>query len=418
MPAILKPSPPKLKFALGVFLLGGVCLHAVLFWTARRQVVEGYPDFSIFYTAGLIVRRGEAAHLYDNQLQKETQREFAPGPVGKLGLLPYNHPPFEALLYAPLSYESYLAAYWLWLMVNVLVLAGILRALRPRLPALFSVVPWAPYFAALGFFPIAFSLLQGQDSVLLLALYCLTFLAFCDGKDFRAGAALGLGLFKFHLVLPFAFVLLLRRRWRAMAGFAATGAGLGAISLALVGWKELLYYPHYVWWINQHEPIRIIVPSNMANLRGLIGGWNGGTALPMWGNGVIVALSLGLAIWAAVQWDAADRGNEQAWLGGFSLCMVVTFLLSYHSYNQDMSILFLPLLLLGDQLLGGKIEGRRRQRIFWACLALLFCTPVYLVLTLRFQHQNLFALGLLALAGHLAGWGRKARDARSLATAS
>jgi hypothetical protein len=260
-----------------------------------------------------------------------------------------------------------------------------------------------PYLAALSFFPVAVTLMQGQDSILLLSLYVLVFLALESGKDFRSGMLLGLGLFKFQLVLPFAFVLLVRRRWRAVGGMLATGIGVGALSLALVGWKELLYYPHYVWQVNAQAAKRVIAPGNMPNLRGLIAGWNGGTAAPMWVNAVILVVSVLALVWAAGCWDASAPEHRQSWRSGFSLAIVVTFLVGYHGYTQDMSILLLPLLLLFDQLLSGRVAERGWGHDLEICLLLMFFSPIYMVLALHYQHLNLFALVLLALARSLAG---------------
>jgi hypothetical protein len=395
------PVASHLKFVLASFLLGTAGLNAVLFWMARRQVIEGYPDFTIFYAAGLMVRRGQAAQLYDNQLQGQTEREFAQVARTKEGQLPYNHPPFEVLPFLPLTYVSYLRAYGLWLLVNLLLLAGSLRALGPPLPALFSI-PWLPYLAALSFFPVAVTLMQGQDSILLLSLYVLVFLALESGKDFRGGMLLGLGLFKFQLVLPFALVLLIGRRWRVVGGMLVTGIGVGALSLALVGWNELLYYPHYVWQVNAQAAKRVIAPGNMPNLRGLIAGWHGGTAASRGVNAVILAVSVLALAWAAGCWDASAPKHRQSWRSGFSLAIVVTFLVSYHGYTQDMSILLLPLLLLFDQLLSGRVDERGWGHDLEICLLLMFFSPIYMVLALHYQHLNLFALVLVALARPLA----------------
>jgi Glycosyltransferase family 87 len=410
------PATSHMKFVLASFLLGTASLHAVLFWMARRQVKEGYPDFTIFYAAGLMVRRGQAAHLYDNQLQGQTEREFAQVARTKEGQLPYNHPPFEVLPFLPLTFVSYLPAYGLWLLVNLLLLAAMLRALGPQLPVLFSI-PGLPYFAALGFFPVAVALMQGQDSILLLSLYVLVFLALESGKDFRGGMLLGLGLFKFQLVLPFAFVLLIARRWRAVGGMLATGIGVGALSLALVGWNELLYYPHYVWQVNEQAVKRVIAPGNMPNLRGLMTGWNGGTRAPMWVNAMILGVSVLALTWAAGRWNASRPEHRQSWRSGFSLGMVVTFLVSYHGYAQDMSILLLPLLLLFDQLLSGRVLDGRWRRALEICLLLMFFSPIYMVLALHYQHLNLLALVLVALAGSLAGWTKASERLDSLAAA-
>lgn len=400
----------QIKFALATLLLGTALLHGIVFWMAEPHALEGYPDFSIFYTAGLIARRGQAAQLYDHRLQRQTRSEFAPAALAKEEPLPYNHPPFEALLFVPLSYVSYPMAYRLWALVNLLLLTVSLWALRPQLEGLSSKPPWLPYLATFSFFSIALALIQGQDSILLLSLYCLAFVALQSGKDFRAGALLGLGLFKFQFVLPFAFVLLMRRRWRALEGILASGAFVLAVSLAMVGREGLLYYPHYVWEINRRAAKGVIVPSEMPTLRGLIAGWNGGHNESMWGSAIILALSLLLLVWAARQWDASDLERGQTWQRGFSLCVVATFLVSYHGYSQDMSILFLPLLLLFDQLVGRSVlqDVRRdaRRDALEGFLLLIFCNPFCMIVYLHYGHQNLFAVVLLTLAASLAAWHR------------
>jgi hypothetical protein len=190
-----------------------------------------------------------------------------------------------------------------------------------------------------------------------------------------------------------------------------TGIGVGVLSLALVGWRELLYYPHYVWQVNQQAAQRVIVPGNMPNLRGLLAGWNGGTRAPMGLNAVILALSVLALAWAAACWDASAADHRQSWRSGFSLALVVTFLVSYHGYTQDMSILLLPLLWLCDQLLSGRVVEPPWRRALEICLLLMFLSPIYMLLALHYQHLNLWALVLLALALSLEGW-RKAAARR------
>lgn len=229
------PIFPKLKFVLTSCFLGMILLHVLIFRLVWSDALAGRPDFSIFYTAGLMLRRGQGTALYDNALQWQTQREFTQGIRVRQGPLPYNHPPFEALLFLPFTYLPYLSAYALWIALNLLLLAGMPRFLHSYLPRLSEEFSWLPFLAAVGFFPIAFALMQGQDSILLLLLYALAYAALRSGKNFRAGIWLGLGLFKFHLVLPFAFILLLHRRLRTIGGFLVSGLTVGMISLSLVG---------------------------------------------------------------------------------------------------------------------------------------------------------------------------------------
>src|SRR5512143_2782927 len=184
-----------------IFLTGMFLMHALVFFALRDKIREGYPDFSIFYTAGTIVRRGDAGRLYDTALQFHIQREFASQVFIRQGSSPYNHPPFEALVFAPLSGLTYPTAYSLWDLANLLILAALPILLRPHVPLLrqHGVALW--WLAILAFFPVFAALLQGQDSIPLLLLFSLAYIALRKNQQFAAGCWLGLGLFRFHLVL-------------------------------------------------------------------------------------------------------------------------------------------------------------------------------------------------------------------------
>ncbi len=407
---------PKLRFALTSFCLGMIALHCAVFWLARYRVQAGSPDFSIFYTAGLMLRQDRGPVLYSADAQRATWREVVPGAAVRDHPLPFNHPPFEAVPFLCMTYLPYLRAYLLWFLVNLLLIGVSAYLMRPWLPTVESGFRSLLILAPLAFFPVAYALLQGQDSILLLVLYCLAYGSFRRARDMRAGVFLGLGLFKFHLVLPFVFVLLLRRRWRAVGGMLL---GLGfdfAVSWAVVGWKQLLYYPRYILQINRQQPPGVIVPENMPNLRGLFTGWSELKPPAAWLQLVLIAVSVGLLVWASRYWRPENLREVDAWNKGFSIAMVATFLVGYHSYNHDMSILLLPVLVTVDGILGEQSQrlgaGTKRLEVV---LALMFFTPLYLIMTLHYSHENLFALVLLGLVCCLA---MSPATARPLALAS
>lgn len=392
-------NTPRLRFALTVFCVGMIVMHAALYWAARKQILTGSPDFRIFYTAGRMLRQREGHVLYDDELQAKIEREFAPAAVARGGPLPYNHPPFEALLYVPLTYLPYLPAYFVWFLINIFLVAGSVYSIRSRLPTLVSTFPLLLVLAPLAYFPIAYALMQGQDSIMLLFLYCLAYMALLHKKDVQAGACLGLGLFKFHLVLPFAFILLLRRRWRALMGMFLVGSVEAAVSWALVGGRELLYYPQFAWLVNRQQAPGVIVPANMPNLRGLFTGWGGMNPPPHWIEIALILASMALLVWASRQWRPWDLADSESWDAGFSVCLIAAYLVGYHSYNQDMSFLLLPLLLMLDRTLAAWSGAGAAPKVL---LGLMFLSPLYLLLTLQMSHENLFPIVLLGLAGYLA----------------
>ena len=386
----------RLKPALLLYLLGMVALHGLLAWELRREVRNGYSDFAIFYSAGKIVGQGLGGHLYESDLQFRVQQEFAPRVHIRQGPLPHIHPPFEALIFVPFAKLSYFAAYLLWDFTSLVMLGFLPYVLRLNLTLLWRLPVSLCLLAALAYFPIFIALLQGQDVIVLLLLFGLTYAALKKNAEFAAGCCLGLGLFRFHLVLPFVLILLLQKKWRMLSGFVSVAFGLGLISLAVVGWEGILAYPGYVFHLEAVGGYGSIVPANMPNLRGLVSILLAGYASPTVSNGVIVVLSLGLLLLASAKWRicAADPTFDL----GFSLYIVVTVLVSYHANAYDLSLLFLPVLLLVNEM-SANVWGRDWSRIaVLGPICLLFFTPLQMILWFRFGALSLLALILLVLA--------------------
>ncbi len=369
-----------------------IVVHAWMFFSFRKDIATGYPDFTIFYTAGKCILQGRGRQLYDLETQFAIQREFAPEVKHRENPLPFNHLPFEALLFAPLARLPYVAAYLVWAAFNLALILAFCKLLRPWLPSLHGFLPALPLLSMFAFFPVIMALLQGQDSILLLFLYGLAFSALATGRGFVAGLCLALALFKFQLVLPFVVVLLVRRQWRAIAGFVITSFVLLLVSAAVVGWTGVMAYPGFVLRLSRSGAQAGIYPRDMPNLRGLVAGSLDLAGLPA--TLLIIVLSIALLALGAYWW----RGQpEHQFVLGFSLCVTITTITSYHLLVHDLSLLILPILLLAELLFAGEIVGRAR-RILVASLAIFFLTPLYAVLQFSFREMNLmvFAVGMFA----------------------
>ena len=143
-------------------------------------------DFATFYTAGRIVRQGLSRHLYQLPVQRQIQHPFADA------FLPYLHPPFEALLFVPLTVFSYPHALLVWDALNLLVWGLVAFRLRETGYRLGKAVWWG----LCAVFLLAI-LMLGQDTLLLAAVFLLSFLALKRGRERAAGIWLGAGLFSF-----------------------------------------------------------------------------------------------------------------------------------------------------------------------------------------------------------------------------
>ncbi|MFZ0145304.1 MAG: glycosyltransferase family 87 protein, partial [Candidatus Sulfotelmatobacter sp.] len=184
-------SRNRLKTWIALLIVGMLCIHGVLFWKARVLIRQGYPDFTIFYTAGKMLHEGLGHSLYDGALQYEVQQTFAAGVRIRKGPLPYNHPPFEALIFEPLASLDYPTAYLAWSAINLAILGFLPFLLRQHIPALAHYPAFMWLLVFFGFFPVLVALLQGQDVILLLLLNALAFAALKRNADTLAGCWLG-----------------------------------------------------------------------------------------------------------------------------------------------------------------------------------------------------------------------------------
>jgi hypothetical protein len=386
-----------LKFAIFAYLMGTVVVYAVVFWNMRELVRKAYPDFAIYYRAGITVRRGLGRRLYDDAKQVKVQRELSPEGAIRIGALPYNHPPFEAALFVPFTYVSYPLAFALWDSTNLAMLVALPFLLRPHLSELrkYSWLLWV--LTTVAFFPIFAALLQGQDAILLLFLYALAFICLKENRDAFAGAWLALGLFKPHLVLPFVLLLLLQGRKKLLYGFLPMAAVLALVSTAIVGGEGIKAYPAYVMHLEETLAGGAIVPSDMPNLRGALDLFLSGVP-----NIVLVVLVTSLGVFAYAAFVCRGIGADLFDLK-FSLAAITTVLVSYHALIYDLSLLMLPVLLLTNQLLAqDKVHGYRRLLTIMA-MATFFLAPLQLLLSLRHHRSAPLAWVLLLWACGIAG---------------
>jgi hypothetical protein len=131
---------------------------------------------------------------------------------------------------------------------------------------------------AIVFLPVGVALMQGQDSILLLLFLVAAFAALEGGREFIAGCILGLGLFKFQIVLPIALLFVLWKRWRFAYGFAASAVALIASSVGVVGLQATKSY--FGLLVSMSLGLSSTIdqarlgtpPAIMPNLRGLVFG--------------------------------------------------------------------------------------------------------------------------------------------------
>jgi len=383
----------NLRTAAVVLSVGLSLIYGILFFQLRRPLQEGYSDFISLYTAGKILQRGMPGHLYDLDLQYQIQRETTPNVRIRQRALPFVRPAFEAWIFWPLAHLSYAAAFVLWDIFNCACLILAVLCLRREIPELHSASPLPMVALSLTYFPVFFTILQGQDSILVFLIYVMGYRALRSDRQFPAGMVLGLGIFKFPLLIPFLVPFVAKRKFQVVLGFALTAVVLVGVSIWTVGASTAAYYPKYLLSVN-HLARGINRPQDMPNLRGLLS-----VLLPTLSpaTGVLLLLLLSILSLAFVirQWSLAPSDRSAVFTLGVALNVTVTVLVSYHCHAFDLCVLLLPIaLVLGFVLSREPIAPKTRKLLIWMLGALMF-SPLYLLIVFT-NITSLLAIPLIA----------------------
>jgi hypothetical protein len=383
----------KRKFVVLFFLMAMTFANLTLLFHVIPKLRNGYQDFTIFYTGARMLRNGQVSTLYDLAAQYRMQQTFTNVPI-RLGPLPFNHPPFEALFFIPFTLLSYWPAYLLWSALNIILLAATLILLRRHSPQLAAIPKLGLTLAATAFFPLTIGLIQGQDIILLLFLFVLAITCIEQDNNAFAGALLGAGLFRPQTVVPLVLLLAIRR-WRVLVGFVPVALVLFGVSVALMGWRGPFHYVNFVLYL-EGTKARAFGPEAVPNLRGLVAQLPGVSASRPLTAFLIFASSMIVFFFTARR----IRDGQDSVIFFSSLAAVTVILVSFHALVYDFTLLFPVVLFLLARVVGvdrGKIDGTKPDRPTVLLFILLFLTPLYIYLLLVVDRFFWFSLILLWL---------------------
>lgn len=314
-------------------------------------------DFSSFWMAATMLRDGAGPALFD----VETQYAFQLGLRQNLGITeeirrdmgynPYPNPPALALLYLPLTLLPIPWAYLLWWGISLSAFAAAIA-----LPLRGHPLGRSTALLMLSFVGVTTTLFEGQPYGLFLLAFSLGLVALRSGSPFLGGVLLGLLWLKPQYAAIFPLVFLAKGSWRELAGMAASGLMVAALSLVLVGpsgilaWLQLLREIggfHYPW----------VDPWAMTNWRGVVANlWptvpeETGSALVLGLGGVTLLLSF--AAWRG-SWDP----NSPRFPRQVLVAVLATILASPHSHIHG-AVFLLPVVAL---MLCHPVKGAAQER--------------------------------------------------------
>ncbi|MGN6565480.1 MAG: glycosyltransferase family 87 protein, partial [Thermomicrobiales bacterium] len=335
--------PKQVARLLGVTAISSTAILLLLNWAITLMqrglsmaAVGG--DFGPTLVGARIIRDGHGDHLYDPATQLATQAQVLAPYMTRAELLPYNHPPAEALAIVPLMGLPYALIYVVWTLAGVLAVSLAVWLLASLLP----LPPARRWFllGAIASYPFLYSALWlGQNTPFVLLGVCGLFVGSLRRRAGWAGVSLALIALKPQLLPIFLLLLVLQRRWRTLAIGLGT---LGIASVVTMPWLGVAWPLRYARFLDEiaHWPQgEIIDASIMLNWRGLAANLAGAAPrLAMLLEIGFTGASVGWLCWC--WWRARHDQHDELLLWG--LAIVVALLVGPHVNPHELTLLIVP----------------------------------------------------------------------------
>jgi hypothetical protein len=408
-------------------LLAGALVAATLGFSANfrssdRQERGPYAgDFLHEWTGAYIVRSGDASRLYDPSYANALQHD--PDLVGfRLradGFLPLVYPPVYYLALSPLAALPYRTAAWVWVALTLACFAiaalllgravgpfGVLGRLVPppdagtahlrRLGALLALP------AAVAFLPFAENLVSGQKATMILLVLTVTWIALQHGFELTAGLVFGAMAVKPQLAFVIPIVLLVKGAWRFALGAAITACVLASISAAM----GIDLVREYVS-LAQSLPERIrFGPGQLHRIHGLYGFFTvlGGAATWWVRAATLVAAGAVVALLVRLFRGPLDVRSPR-FAVQYAGLVVATVLLAPNVVTYDLTMLILPIFVLGWLLAHGSVRPEWRSSLSWLLVGVYVtgCVGPSIAQRLSIQPTMPLLAALLASLGSTGG---------------
>src|SRR5439155_14775084 len=191
---------------------------------------------------------------------------------------------------------------------------------------------------------------------------------------------------------PFALILLVRKKWRFVAGFAVCAAVLSLLSLKAVGWRGVTSYVHLLLSIG-NNPGNVSYGSavDMPTLHGFVYAVSR-QLFSVRAISVIVAVaSVLLLVFTAWRWERVEKtANQGSFELMFAAAVTVSLMTGLHMFTHDFSPLMLGLLFAAAYFPSRAYPGLRW--IVGGAMALFWFPPLYFALVAGHRSYLMFPL--------------------------
>jgi hypothetical protein len=319
----------SLRPAFLVLALGALAVHGLLVWAVLDVVASGKAigDWTSFYAAGTMVRTGLGEQLFDIDAQTAMQQALF-GPDAATNQFPL--PGFFAIALSPFTRLSFTQTYWLWLGLNIGVLAVLAAAMWSQIRSQRFILVGL----AVTSLPVIDLLLLGQVDLVVLLGVVLCFGLLRAGNHSLAGLVLTLALLKPHLAAAIVLFLIIKHQWRVLRSFALASVGLLALSPFLFGPATIVDQARLLVGAVDTAAVGQVNAHMMANMRGFIVSILGSDSQLVW-----IPVTLLIAVWAVracvTEWRGVPVLSTRSW----ALACLLPLLWSPHLHAHSLVFL-------------------------------------------------------------------------------
>jgi Glycosyltransferase family 87 len=398
-----------------ILLIAGIASLLLIYPLLYLRVINDpaqrtAADFLPFYAAGRIAITQGMSRVYDLEAQREAENDILNetirqvliskgqpvnpqdlgAPIQMSEVNPFPHPPFIVPALMLLARLDYVPAFVIWsIMMSLLFIVCAIILLR-LVPQARGPDRWILFMGTFLFFPAFYSVLNGQDTALLLLGASMWLYGLLQEQDGLSGLGLALTLIRPHMGVMLALPFLFRRR-RIWWWFCAAAGVLVLVSVLLLGWTGIVAFLHILITSANGEGNKFFNENLMVNLIGLLL-----RTFPFLATGFVRLvgwIGFGVAIiYLCVVWGKNGKITEKH----IGLAVIITIIGVPHIHYHDLALLLIPIYAVMRVMLEKKLLKPGEAVLLPLCASLLLFISYFLLPALKYFIPYLLEIILLA----------------------
>jgi len=301
-----------------------------------------FQDFLPFYVSAHLIAQGRANDLYNQEIIAQSIHSILGVPSHVV--LPNLYGPQIGLLFTPLVRFSFPVAARIWMAISLIIVFGCVFSVWKSCVALRSHARLV-VLCTLAFPPLFHTFVRGQVAALVLLCFTAAYLAFRANRNWWAGVALGLLIFKPQFLVAIPLALLFAGTWKALSGLAVSAVAQLACTTLFFGTSLMRAY-----FDTLSHLARIAASSELSfafiQMHSLRAFWSLLLPWPGVAFGLYALSSLLVVIMAAAIWKSSAPIALR-----FSALTLAAVLCNPHLFVYDLLVLVPVFLLLVDFIL-------------------------------------------------------------------